>query len=332
VEHGISDDLFATLCNHLDLSHEYVFRLQGPLNLLRLQALSSIDRPDLKYPPFDPVNASPLREPATIFEVLRRQDVMLHHPYDAFTPVVDFVEQAARDPMVFAIKQTLYRTSGDSPIVRALMEASRNGKQVTALVELRARFDEANNIQWAKQLEEAGVHVVYGLVAHKTHCKLCLVVRQEGREMKHYAHMGTRQLQPEDRALLHRSELFHLAQPIDPRRRAALQRPHRPWALPHLPQPARRPVQSPPPDPGIDRPGGRARRRGPARADHRQDERPGGQGDDRRPLPRLPGRREDRPHRPGHLLPRPRHAGPEREHPRAQLGRALPRARPRLLL
>jgi len=191
VEHGISDDLFATLCNHLDLSHEYVFRLQGPLNLLRLQALSSIDRPDLKYPPFDPVNASPLREPATIFEVLRRQDVMLHHPYDAFTPVVDFVEQAARDPMVFAIKQTLYRTSGDSPIVRALMEASRNGKQVTALVELRARFDEANNIQWAKQLEEAGVHVVYGLVAHKTHCKLCLVVRQEGREMKHYAHMGT---------------------------------------------------------------------------------------------------------------------------------------------
>jgi polyphosphate kinase len=191
VEDGINDALFATLCDHLDLSHEYVFRLQGPLNLLRLQSLAGIDRPDLKYPPFDPVNTSALREPATIFEVLRGQDVMLHHPYDSFTPVVDFVEQAARDPMVFAIKQTLYRTSGDSPIVRALMEASRNGKQVTALVELRARFDEANNIQWAKQLEEAGVHVVYGLVAHKTHCKLCLVVRQEGRRMSHYAHMGT---------------------------------------------------------------------------------------------------------------------------------------------
>jgi len=191
IEDGVSDEIFAMICGHLNLSHEYVFRLKGPINLLRLQALADIDRPDLKFSPFEPVNHSPLRDPSTLFEAIRGQDVLLHHPYDSFTPVVDFVEQAARDPQVFAIKQTLYRTSGDSPIVRALMEASRNGKQVTALIELKARFDEANNIQWAKQLEEAGVHVLYGLIGHKTHCKLCLVVRQESGGMRHYAHLGT---------------------------------------------------------------------------------------------------------------------------------------------
>jgi polyphosphate kinase len=196
IEKGVDDEIFSTLCQHLSLSHEYVYQLNGPINLLRLQSLADIDRPDLKYPPFSPVNVSPLRDPSRIFDVVREQDVLLHHPYDAFTPVVDFVEQAARDPQVIAIKQTLYRTSGDSPVVRALIEASRNDKQVTALVELKARFDEANNIQWAKQLEEAGVHVVYGLLGHKTHCKLCLVVRSEGRSMKNYAHLGTGNYNP----------------------------------------------------------------------------------------------------------------------------------------
>jgi polyphosphate kinase len=196
IEEGVSDTIFGVLCDNLSLSQEYVFRFKGPLNLLRLMSLAEIDRPDLKYLPFTPVNVSPLRNPEQVFETLRAQDVLLHHPYDAFTPVVDFVEHAARDPQVFAIKQTLYRTSGDSPIVRALIEASRNGKQVTALVELKARFDEANNIQWARQLEEAGVHVVYGLVGHKTHCKLCLVVRREGNGMRHYAHLGTGNYNP----------------------------------------------------------------------------------------------------------------------------------------
>ncbi len=196
IEEGVDDSIFETLCDHLSLSHEYVFRLKGPLNLLRLMSLTEIDRPDLKYPNFTPVNVSVLSHSAQVFETLRTQDVLLHHPYDAFTPVVEFVEEAARDPQVFAIKQTLYRTSGDSPIVRALIEASRNGKQVTALVELKARFDEANNIQWARQLEEAGVHVVYGLVGHKTHCKLCLVVRREGEGMRHYAHLGTGNYNP----------------------------------------------------------------------------------------------------------------------------------------
>lgn len=196
IEADVKDHIFETLCEHLELSHEYVFRLNGPLNLLRLMSLADLDRPDLKYPPFTPVLASPLHEHVNHFDVIRQGDVLLHHPYDSFTPVVNFVEQAARDPHVLAIKQTLYRTSGDSPIVRALIEASRHGKQVTALVELKARFDEANNIQWARQLEEAGVHVVYGLIGHKTHCKVCLVVRREGRHMRHYAHLGTGNYNP----------------------------------------------------------------------------------------------------------------------------------------
>jgi polyphosphate kinase len=196
IEEGVDAALFATLCHQLGLPPENVFRLKGPINLMRLQSVGDLERPDLKFPTFTPVNASPLKDVAAIFETLRAQDVLLHHPYDSFQPVVDFVEQAARDPQVFAIKQTFYRTSGDSPLVRALIEASQNGKQVTALVELKARFDEANNIQWAKQLEEAGVHVVYGLVGHKTHCKMCLVVRREGRRMRHYAHLGTGNYNP----------------------------------------------------------------------------------------------------------------------------------------
>ncbi len=196
IEDGVADSIFATLCEQLNLSHEYVFRLNGPLNHLRLMSLYELDRPDLKYPAFTPVNTCALRHPEATFDTLRAHDVLLHHPYDSFAPVVDFVEQAARDPRVFAIKQTLYRTSGDSPIVRALMEASRNGKQVTALVELKARFDEANNIQWARQLEEAGVHVVYGLIGHKTHCKCSLVVRREGSGMRRYVHLGTGNYNP----------------------------------------------------------------------------------------------------------------------------------------
>lgn len=196
IEEGVDEGIFKTLCEHLDLSHEYVFRLAGPINLLRLMSLTDIDRPDLKYRPFTPVMSSPLKPGMSPFDTLREQDVLLHHPYDSFDPVVDFVTQAAHDPKVFALKQTLYRTSGDSPIVKALIEASRNGKQVTALVELKARFDEANNIQWARQLEEAGVHVVYGLVGHKTHCKCSLVVRQEGKKMRRYVHLGTGNYNP----------------------------------------------------------------------------------------------------------------------------------------
>ena len=192
IEEGVDDRIFTALCNHLALSREYVFRLPGPLNLMRLMSLYDlIDRPELKFPAFTPVHPPALLPPERIFDAIREQDLLLHHPYESFLPVVDFVEQAARDPDVFAMKQTLYRTSGDSPVVRALIEASQNGKQVTALVELRARFDEANNIQWARQLEEAGVHVVYGVVGLKIHCKCSLVVRREGNGLRHYVHLGT---------------------------------------------------------------------------------------------------------------------------------------------
>jgi polyphosphate kinase len=208
IEQGVNDEIFNTLCDHLELSHEYVFRLNGPLNLLRLMSLTDIDRPDLKYPNFTPAPSPILRSGISPFVTLRQRDVLLHHPYDAFTPIVEFVEHAARDPHVFAMKQTLYRTSGDSPIVQALIEASERGKQVTALVELKARFDEANNIQWARQLEEAGVHVVYGLVGHKTHCKCSLVVRREGGKLKRYAHLGTGNYNPKTARLYTDLSLF----------------------------------------------------------------------------------------------------------------------------
>src|SRR5205807_8088390 len=136
--------------------------------------------PDLKFPPFVPAEAPALVGVKSLFDFIRERDLLLHHPYESFSPVVDFVEQSARDPGVLAIKQTLYRTSGDSPIVRALIDASLAGKQVTALVELMARFDEANNIKWARELEEAGVHVVDRLVGQETHCKCCRALPSEG--------------------------------------------------------------------------------------------------------------------------------------------------------
>lgn len=209
IEAGIDQELFIVLCGHLQLSLENAFQLQGPLNLLRLMSLYElIDRPNLKYPPFAPADLPALRTTPSVFEVIRHGEVLLHHPYDSYTPVVDFVEQAARDPDVLAIKQTLYRTSGDSPVVRALMDASINGKQVTALVELQARFDEANNIHWARQLEEAGVHVVYGLVGHKTHCKCSLVVRREGDALRRYVHLGTGNYNPKTARLYTDLSLF----------------------------------------------------------------------------------------------------------------------------
>jgi polyphosphate kinase len=153
-----------------------------------------VDRPDLKYSPYTPVIPVPLRgmeAPADIFERIRREDILLHHPYDSFTPVVAFLQAAARDPNVLAVKQTLYRVGSNAPVVNALLEAAQNGKQVAVLVELKARFDEESNISWARTLEQAGAHVIYGVEGLKTHCKLALVVRREGAAIRRYLHLAT---------------------------------------------------------------------------------------------------------------------------------------------
>ncbi len=185
------------LLQSIGLGHDNTFLIQGPVNMLRLSALiEMVNRPELLYPNFTPHLPSACLDSQKLFERIKREDILLHHPYESFLPVVDFIRQAGRDDAVVAIKLTLYRTSGDSPVVAALKEAARNGKQVTALVELRARFDELNNIEWARQLEEAGAHVVYGLSGLKTHCKACLVIRQEAGGLRRYAHLGTGNYNP----------------------------------------------------------------------------------------------------------------------------------------
>lgn len=179
------------LIDNLEVEREDVYQLNGSLDLSSLMALMKIDRYDLKDPPFKPSVPAVLSTGEDIFSVIQRRDVILHHPYDSFTPVVDFLHAAARDPNVLAIKQTLYRVGSNSPIVKALLKARENDKQVAVLVELKARFDEENNIEWAKALEREGVHVVYGLVGLKTHSKIALVVRKERDGLARYLHLGT---------------------------------------------------------------------------------------------------------------------------------------------
>jgi polyphosphate kinase len=180
----------------LELGPEDVYDIEGPLAVRDLMQLYKVKRPDLKDEPFEPKVPEAFRRAADYFEVIRRRDVLLHHPYQSYKVVTDFIDRAARDPDVVAIKICLYRTGAESPIPESLIEASAQGKQVTALVELKARFDEENNIEWAKRLEESGVHVVYGIVGLKTHCKVALVVRQEEEELRRYVHVATGNYNP----------------------------------------------------------------------------------------------------------------------------------------
>jgi polyphosphate kinase len=181
-----------------DDAYNEVYEVNGPLDMTCLHDLAQqADRKDLRDPPFVPRPPVNLPDYDDLFAEIADHDVLLHHPYDSFVPVLNFIELAARDPQVLAIKQTLYRTSGgDSPVIRALAEAAENGKQVTALVELKARFDEANNITWARHLERAGVHVVFGFMGLKTHCKLAMVVRKEGKKVRRYVHLSTGNYNP----------------------------------------------------------------------------------------------------------------------------------------
>lgn len=202
VEEDVSHDVLELLVSELGIRAEEVFRLPGPLDLRGLAQVADLDRPGLHYEPYVPRTHRHLAEvetssPADLFGALRKRDVLVHHPYDSFaTSVQRFIEQAAADPKVLAIKQTLYRTSGDSPIIDALVDAARSGKQVLVLVEIKARFDEQANIRWARKLERAGCHVVYGVVGLKTHCKLALVLRDEPDGLRRYAHIGTGNYNP----------------------------------------------------------------------------------------------------------------------------------------
>lgn len=199
---GVSNRIRRLLMRELGITEEEVYTLPAPIDLTGLHLIADLDRPDLHFPAFVPTTNKLLAAvesatPTDIFEEIRRNDILLHHPYDSFsTSVQTFLEQAAADPNVLAIKQTLYRTSGNSPIVDALIDAAEAGKQVLALVEIKARFDEQNNISWARKLEQAGVHVVYGIVGLKTHCKLSLVVRQEADGLRRYCHVGTGNYNP----------------------------------------------------------------------------------------------------------------------------------------
>lgn len=192
VAHDCPDDLVDFLQTEFRLSDDEVYQVNGPVNLNRLSSVCDIvDHPDLKFTPFSPSMPATLEDATDIFHIIQKGDILLHHPFESFRPVVGLLRQAAKDPNVMAIKQTLYRSGPDSAIVNALVKAAENGKEVTVIIELRARFDEAENIALANKLQKAGAHVVYGIVGYKTHAKMMLVIRREGNELRHYAHLGT---------------------------------------------------------------------------------------------------------------------------------------------
>jgi polyphosphate kinase len=192
VADNCSEAMTSFLLEQFELERDDLYQVHGPVNLVRLMQVPDwVDEPELKFPPFVPALPARLAGHDDIFALIRKGDLLLHHPFESFQPVIDFIEQAAADPQVVAIRQTVYRTGTDSKLMQALIRAAQSGKEVTVVVELLARFDEEANINWAARLEEVGAHVVYGVVGHKTHAKLALVIRREDGGLRRYAHLGT---------------------------------------------------------------------------------------------------------------------------------------------
>jgi polyphosphate kinase len=325
--------LLSFLLNRFGLGDDDLYEVNGPVNLNRLsQVIELVDRPDLKYPRFVPGRPGELAQGDGMFAAMRRGDLLLHHPYQGLAPVVDLLREAAADPAVLAVKQTLYRTGPDSPVVDALVDAARAGKEVTVVVELMARFDEAENIALATRLQAAGAHVVYGVVGYKTHAKLLLVVRRERGRLRRYVHLGTGNYHPETARLYADYGLLSSNSPPRPRRAPGAHAADQPGGASRNQRHGDRAARAARAHPRADPPRGGACRRGAPGAHRRQDERP------RRG--RRSSRRCMRPHRVpacsidlmvrGTCCLRPGVPGRLGPHQGALAGRALPRARARV--
>jgi polyphosphate kinase len=306
VADNCSEEMTTFLLKQFRLTRDDLYQVRGPVNLVRLMNVpDKVDRPDLKFLPFNAGIPAQLADKVDIFAAIGKGDILLHHPFQTFQPVIDFIRQAAEDPNVLAIKQTVYRTGTDSELMRHLIAAAQRGKEVTVVVELLARFDEEANINWAEKLEAAGAHVVYGVVGHKTHAKMAMVVRRENGQLTRYAHLGTGNYHARTARLYTDFGMLTRKPGTLPGRQRRLPTDHRPGRCrrTHLPvaiavHPACQ-HHSRHPQRDRTRP---QRRNG---ADRRQDERPARTQGHRRALRSLAGRRADRPDRSRRLRPAP---------------------------
>ncbi len=326
IEAGMPDALRDKLLEALELDPADSFAIDGMMGTSELWTLVNIDEPALHDPPFTPSIPKRLHGQTDMFAVIREGDVLLHHPYESFDPVVQFVQQAANDPDVLAIKQTLYRTSGNSPVIAALLEAAENGTQVAALIELKARFDEENNIHWARQLERVGAHVIYGLPNLKTHAKVTLIVRNEPDGIRRYMHFGTGNYNDKTARVYTDLSLFTCRADLGSdatqlfNALTGFSKADTYEQLMVAPTSLRSGLR------GADRPRDRARPGRPAERDRGQAQRDQRRRDRAAALRRLARGRADRPDRARHVRAAPRHSRGERDDPGAQHRRAVSRA------